>query len=82
MFRNVPACSGMFRVRVLSTPIVRQLKLAFDHVDMDFPKWTSLIFLGLTHFLGRYISNKIIVSSLPNLSFIKLLVKTKLKLSY
>ena len=49
---------------------------------MDFPALTSLIFLGLTHFLGKYISKKTIVSNSPSSSFIKRLVETKLKLSY
>ena len=60
----------------------RQFKTAFDSAVMDFPALTSLIFLGLTHFLGKYISKKIIVSNSPSSSFIKRLEETKLKLSY
>ena len=49
---------------------------------MDFPALTSLMFLGLTHFLGKFVSKKIIVTNSPSSSFIKRLVETKLKLSY
>ena len=55
----------------------RQLKIAFDSADMDFPALTSLIFLGLTHFLGKYISKEIIVFNSPSSSFIKRLIETK-----
>ena len=90
MFRNVQ-CSGVLPTAILSwydgihksdKCQHRQLEIAFDSADMDFPTLTSLIFLALTHFLGKYISKNMIVSKSPSSSFIKRLVETKLKLSY
>ena len=75
------SCSGMFR-NVQCSVVLPTAILSFDFADMDFPALTSLVFLALTHFLGKYISKNIIVSKSPSSSFIKLLVETKLKLSY